>query len=149
LPVTDRIQLVALGVSLTLFVAVFELVRRRKLTEEYSYLWIASSLLLLGLAVKRDALDTAAEWLGVFYPPTLLLLLLILIVFVASLCFSVIVSRQRKQIERLMEETAILSAELRELRQGPPNRLRGLAPPAAHVVASAPDDSAHASRERA
>ena len=39
-------------------------------------------------------------------------------VFVASLCFSVIVSRQRQQIERLIEETAILSAELRELRSG-------------------------------
>jgi hypothetical protein len=147
--VTDRIQLAALSVSLTLLVAVLELVRRRKLTEEYSFLWIASSLLLLGLALKRDALHTAAEWLGVFYPPTLLLLLLILIVFVASLCFSVVVSRQRKQIERLMEETAILSAELRELRKAQPNRLRGVAPPAAHVVASAADDGAHASRKRA
>jgi hypothetical protein len=37
-------------------------------------------------------------------------------VFVASLWFSVIVSRQRQQIERLIEETAILSAELREVR---------------------------------
>ena len=41
---------------------------------------------------------------------------LIVMVFVASLCFSVIVSRQRQQIERLIEETAILSAELRDLR---------------------------------
>jgi hypothetical protein len=37
-------------------------------------------------------------------------------VFIASICFSVIVSRQRQQIERLIEETAILSAELREER---------------------------------
>jgi hypothetical protein len=37
-------------------------------------------------------------------------------VFVASLCFSVIVSRQRQQIERLIEETAVISAELRDLR---------------------------------
>ena len=114
---TDRIQLVALAVSVSLMIAVLELVRRRKLTEEYSFLWIVSALLLLGLAIKRDALHAAARWLGVFYPPTLLLLLLILIVFIASLCFSVIVSRQRKQIERLMEETAILSAEIRELRK--------------------------------
>jgi hypothetical protein len=46
-----------------------------------------------------------------------LLLLLILLVFVASLWFSVIVSRQRRQIERLMEETAMLAAEVHELRQ--------------------------------
>ena len=46
----------------------------------------------------------------------MLVMLLIVMVFVASLCFSVIVSRQRQQIERLIEETAILSAELRDLR---------------------------------
>ena len=120
---TDRIQAVALTVSGVLLLAVLELVRRRKLTEEYSFLWILSSLGLLGVAVKRQTLDAVALWLGVYYPPTLLLLLLIFIVFVASLCFSVIVSRQRSQIERLMEETAILSAELRELRKAQPPAL--------------------------
>ena len=112
----DRIEIVAIAVSLLLLIVVFELVRRRKLTEEYSFLWILSSLALLILSVKREILHAVARWLGVYYPPAVLLLLLIVIVFVASLCFSVIVSRQRQQIERLIEETAILSAELRELR---------------------------------
>jgi hypothetical protein len=112
----DRIQIVALTVSVVLLLAVLELVRRRKLTEEYSFLWILSSLALLALSVRREILHDAARWLGVYYPPILLVMLLIVMVFVASLCFSVIVSRQRQQIERLIEETAILSAELRELR---------------------------------
>ena len=112
----DRIQIVALTVSIVLLLAVLELVRRRKLTEEYSFLWILSSLALLALSVRREILHAAARWLGVYYPPILLVMLLIVMVFVASLCFSVIVSRQRQQIERLIEETAILSAEIRELR---------------------------------
>jgi hypothetical protein len=115
--VTDRVQVVALTVSLLLLVGVLELVRRRKLTEEYSFLWILCSLALVILAVRRDLLDASARWLGVYYPPMVLLMLLILMVFVASLCFSVIVSRQRQQIERLIEETAILAAEVRELRR--------------------------------
>ena len=118
----DRIQIVSLVVSVTLLVVVLELVRRRKLTEEYSFLWIVCSLALLGLSVKREILHATARWLGVYYPPALLLLALIAMVFVASLCFSVIVSRQRKQIERLIEETAILSAELRDLRRAPSPR---------------------------
>ena len=112
----DRIQIVALTVSVVLLLAVLELVRRRKLTEEYSFLWILSSLALLALSIQREILHDAARWLGVYYPPILLVMLLIVMVFVASLCFSVIVSRQRQQIERLIEETAILSAEVRELR---------------------------------
>ena len=113
---TERIEIVALIVSIVLLVVVLELVRRRKLTEEYSFLWILSSLLLLALSVRREILHAVARWLGVYYPPIVLVMLLIVMVFVASLCFSVIVSRQRHQIERLIEETAILSAELRDLR---------------------------------
>ncbi len=112
----DRVQIVALMVSVLLLAVVLELVRRRKLTEEYSFLWILCSAALVALSIRRDVLDAAASWLGVFYPPMVLLMLLIVMVFVASLCFSVIVSRQRQQIERLIEETAILSAELREER---------------------------------
>lgn len=113
----DRIQIVSLAVSVLLLLVVLELVRRKKLTEEYSFLWILSALALLAVSAKRQVIDTTARWLGVYYPPIILVLLLILMVFVATLCFSVIVSRQRRQIERLIEETAILSAELRELRK--------------------------------
>jgi hypothetical protein len=114
--VTDRVQIVSLTVSVLLLLGVLELVRRRKLTEEYSFLWILCSLALVTISVRRHVLDTIARWLGVYYPPMVLLMMLILMVFVASLCFSVIVSRQRQQIERLIEETAILAAEVRELR---------------------------------
>ncbi len=76
------------------------------------------------LSIRRDLLDTAAGWLGVYYPPTVLLMLLIMMVFIASLYFSVIVSRQRQQIERLIEETAILAAELRDDRKVEPRTLR-------------------------
>ena len=116
----DRLQIVALVVSAVLLLTVFELVRRRKLTEEYSFLWILSTLALLGLSARREILYTVARWLGVSDPSIVLVMLLTAMAVVASLCFSVIVSRQRQQIERLIEETAILSAELRELRAEQP-----------------------------
>jgi hypothetical protein len=114
--VIDRVQAVALSVSVLLLVAVLELVRRRKLLEEYSFTWIVTSLLLLVLSLRRDLLDIAAHWLGVYYPPAVLVMLLVALVFGAALAFSVIVSRQRRQIDRLIEDTAVLAAELRELR---------------------------------
>ena len=92
-----------------------ELVRRKKLTEEYSFVWILCALALLGLSVARGVLDRVAVELGIHYPPAALLLVVILFVFVASVLFSVVVSRQRQQIERLIEDTALLDARLREL----------------------------------
>ena len=88
--------------------------RRRKLTEEYSFLWILCSLALVMLSIRRDRARHGGGLARRVYPPTVLLMLLIMMVFIASLCFSVIVSRQRQQIERLIEETAILAAELRD-----------------------------------
>jgi hypothetical protein len=114
--VIDRVQVIAIAVSVVLLMSVLELVRRRKLVEEYSLLWILGSIAILALSVWRGMLDIAARELGIFYPPSLLLMLVIVIVFVGLLSFSVVLSRQRKQIERLMEETAILGAEIRDLR---------------------------------
>ena len=114
---TDRVQILAIAASIVLLLVVLELVRRRRLVEEYSLLWVLAALALIGVSLRRDLLDSTARWLNVHYPPAVLVLLLILIVFVASLCFSVILSRQQQQIERLIDETAILSAEIRELRK--------------------------------
>jgi hypothetical protein len=115
--VTDRVQVVAVVVSLILLATVVELVRRRKLIEEYSIVWIICAVAMLALAIWRDLLDAAARRLGIFYPPSLLLMFVTGLVFVALLWFSVILSRQRRQIDRLMEESAVLAAEIRELRE--------------------------------
>lgn len=112
----DRIQITAIFVSLGLLLVVLELVRRHKLVEEYSLVWIAGSIGLLALSVWRGLLDAAAQRFGVFYPPNLLLMGLVVLVFLGLLTFSVILSRQRRQIERLTEEAAVLGAEIRELR---------------------------------
>ena len=131
---TNVVQLVAIVISVLLLGVVLELVRRRKLTEEYSFIWLTCAIALLILSIWRDSLHLAARVLGVYYPPALLLLVLILFVFVASLYFSVVVSRQQQQIERRMEEIALLDAEVRELRDGTG------AVPAAEVIAGAAHD---------
>ena len=113
---TDLVQVVSVAVSIALLVLVLELVRRRRLTEEYSFIWIFCGVALLVLSLWRRALDLAAAALGAYYPPAVLLLVLTFFVFIVSLYFSVVVSRQRQQIERLVEEVALLDARLRALR---------------------------------
>jgi hypothetical protein len=113
--VIEPIQIIALLTAVFLLGLVLELVRRKKLTEEYSFVWLVCALALLGVALGRRLLDKAALAIGIYYPPAALLLVLIFFVFVASLSFSVVVSRQRQQIERLIEEAALLEARLREL----------------------------------
>ena len=112
----DRIQIIAIAVSAVFLLVVLELVRRRKLVEEYSLLWIVGAVGMLAVSIWRELLHAAARELGVHDPPNVLLIALTAVVVAALLGVSVILSRQRRQIERLMEETAILSAELRDLK---------------------------------
>jgi len=108
------VQIVAVIISAALLLLVLELVRRRRLTEEYSFIWIVFALGLLVLSLWRESLHAVARWLDIYYPPALLLAALVFFVFVASLYFSVVVSRQREQLERLVEDIAILEAQQRD-----------------------------------
>ena len=112
---TDIVQLVGVAVSGILLLVVLELVRRRRLTEEYSFFWIVGVVALLGLSLRREILHVMARWMGIYYPPMVLVLALVLVVFIGMLYFSVVTSSLRRRIERLVEEQAILDADLREL----------------------------------
>ena len=112
----DRLQVIAVVLSVGFLALVLELVRRRKLAEEYSVLWLGVAGVLLAVSVWRELLHAAARELGVHDPPNVLLIALTAVVVVGLLRVSVILSRQRRQIDRLIEDTAILSAEIRELR---------------------------------
>ena len=113
-------QLQTLVASIVLLLAVFELIRRRKLTEEYSLLWILLGAALVVVSIRADLLAAVARAAGIANPNAVPLVLAVFAMLVVCLCLSVIVSRQRQQIERLIEETAILAAEVRELRGAPP-----------------------------
>jgi hypothetical protein len=112
----DRIQTLAIVVAVLFLVAVLELVRRRRLVEEYAYLWIVVAVGLLAISIWRELLHEAARRLGVYDPPNVLLIALTGAVLVALLGVSVVLSRHRRQIDRLIEEAAILDAEVRDMR---------------------------------
>jgi hypothetical protein len=115
---TNAVKPIAILVSVILVLLVVDLVRRRKLTEEYSLIWLLCGAALLVLSVWKNILDISARWLGIYYPPIVLLLVVVFFGFVASLYFSVVISGQRRQIERLVEEVAIMDARLREMEKG-------------------------------
>lgn len=113
---TDVVQIVSIVVSASLLVTIIELVRRRRLSEEYSLIWIVCAVALFALSLWRNVLDLAASALGVHYPPAVLLLVLTFFVVIVSLYFSVVVSRHRQDIEKLVEEVALLDEQVRRLR---------------------------------
>jgi len=110
---TSRIQILTVLVAVALLVGVIELVRRRRLLERYSLVWLVSALVLLALASWRGALDRIAQEIGVAYPPNALFIVAFGFVLWMLLHFSVAVSRLTDQSKILAQRLALLEERMR------------------------------------
>jgi hypothetical protein len=110
---SSRIQILIICVAALLLVGVLELVRRRRLLERYALLWLLSSVVLLGLAIWRGALDWIALQIGVAYPPNALFIVAFGFVLWMLLHFSVAVSRLGDQSKILAQRLALLEERIR------------------------------------
>jgi hypothetical protein len=114
----SRIQVLTILVAALLLVGVLELVRRRRLLERYALVWLFSSIVLLGLAIWRGALDRIAEQIGVAYPPNALFIVAFGFVLWMLLHFSVAVSRLSDQSKVLAQRLALLEERMRRQEAG-------------------------------
>lgn len=132
--IDGRLQIVAVAVTALIFLAVLELVRRRRLVERYALLWMVVAISLLVLAIWTELLSWATDLLNIEVPANGLFIAAFGVAFLLLLHFSVATSRLSEETKILAQEVARLDNELRSARNG--------TPPAASA-ASAPDDEQH------
>ncbi len=114
-------QILSVLGALTLFGVVIDFIRRGVLKEKYSVLWLASSVAIIVLALRKSLLDRIAGLLGVAYPPSLLFLVAFVFVLLILLHFSVVISILHEKNKALAQDLALLKDALREtgtLRKG-------------------------------
>jgi hypothetical protein len=106
----------ALITSLVTLALVLELVRRRKLREEYSWLWLLTAGAMLLLVVWYRLLILVTRLVGAVTPLNTLLVFAVLFLFAIAVHYSMIISRLAAQVKNLAQELALLSAQLEERR---------------------------------
>lgn len=92
-------------------IIVIELVRKNKLQERYSILWIFMSIILLVLSSSPVFINTLAKWLDIKNPPSLLFLFGLVYLLIYNLHITTVVSRQSEKITRLAQEIALLKQQ--------------------------------------
>ncbi|MES2565280.1 MAG: DUF2304 domain-containing protein [Bacteroidota bacterium] len=107
-----RLQITAIVIALIFMFFVFRLITKGKLREEYSFIWIICTVLLLLFSFWRNGLDIIAKLLGVFYAPSLIFLAAIFAIVLFLVHLSVVNSRQHKQIKDLAQELALLKKKM-------------------------------------
>jgi hypothetical protein len=111
----SRLQIVAIFGAVALLLFVLELVRRRALMERYALLWLASSVVILALAVWQDALSVLARQLGIISAPNALFFVALAFVLLLLLHFSAAMSRLADQSKVLAQRQALLEQRLGEV----------------------------------
>ncbi|MBM3678866.1 MAG: DUF2304 domain-containing protein [Actinobacteria bacterium] len=111
-----RVSIAATVASVLLVLVVIELIRKRRLKEQYALLWLGTGIVLIALSAWRDGLNTIARWLGIGYPPAILFAAATLFVIVVLLHYSTVLSRLSDRNTELAQHVALLEAQVRALR---------------------------------
>ena len=110
-----RIRIIAIFICILLVAYVFELVRRRHLSEEYSMGWLVAGCLMLILSVSEGVLIWISNLVGAtLFTSTLFFFGL---VFLVTIClhFSIRISSLTNQVRTLTQHMGILNSEKQSL----------------------------------
>lgn len=107
-----RQKLFAILVVVFLLLLIFELVRRRKMREEYSFLWLLCGVSILILVVWYDLLLLLTKIIGAVLPTTTLFIFALIFLFLIALHFCIKISKLTDKIINLSQELAILKMDI-------------------------------------
>ena len=141
---TPQTRIIAAGIAILFMLVILEFVRRHRLQERYTVIWLLAGLGMLAGAAFPGLLTLLADAMGVRDTNVALFSLLILLLLSLAFQFSVIISRQSEQITRLAQERALERAREAPLEPAPSNRE---AEPAEAASATPAPDIASRGRE--
>lgn len=117
--IDGRTRAIAIAGALMLLLVIVDLVRRRRLKEEYSVLWVITALVLLVLASWYELLQEITDAIGGVADSSTLFFFGLLFAFFMLLHFSVRVSALERRLTALVQEIGLLGV------RRPPTHDRG------------------------
>lgn len=101
----------AIVFSVLFILFIINLVKRGKLDEKYSILWLIFGIIILVVAIFPKSIISVANWFEVYYPPALLLLFGVIVVGAYIVHITVVITKQNKMIIKLTQELGLLKGE--------------------------------------
>ena len=107
---TPTQRVFAIVTSIGTFLVVMELIRRRRLREEYAFLWVLTTAGMMVLATWYGLIERITQLIGAIAVTTTLFIFALIFLLLISVHFTTVVSRLTVQVRRLTQELAILQA---------------------------------------
>lgn len=94
--------------SIVFILIIVGLVKKDKLDEKYSILFMFSGLIIFLVSLFPETITRISNLFNVYYPPSLMFLFAIIILGTYIIHISVVITKQNKMIVKLNQEVAIL-----------------------------------------
>ena len=113
--ITGRFQFFAIAAVALSFLLVFFLLKKNRLSLRYSLLWLLSGVIMLVLALFPGLLDRFARLIGIYSSVNALFAIIFFCGLMLMISFTVIVSREKQEIVRSIQRTALLEKRIQDL----------------------------------
>ncbi|MFH0777900.1 MAG: DUF2304 domain-containing protein [Candidatus Eisenbacteria bacterium] len=113
-----RAKMIAVLVAVMIFVFILHMVRRKKLKEEYSVLWVLLSAFLILLASWSGLLVGLTRLIGAQSSNSVIFFFGFVFVFLMLLSFTIRLSKAADENKEMAQRMALLEGELEDLKEG-------------------------------
>jgi hypothetical protein len=101
-------RIFALSIGIGIFFVIIEMVRRRRLGEEYSFLWLIIGLGIIVLVLWQGLLERLTQLIGAMTQTTTIFIFGFVILILINLHFSVRITNLNRQVKELAQQIAML-----------------------------------------
>jgi hypothetical protein len=110
----EKVQIIAILVSVLFLIYIGYLIARGKLREEYSIIWILCTVILVIFSFWRKGLDFFSNLVGIIDPPNMVFTFAIFVILIYLLHLSIVVSKLHKENKTLAQEIALMKRNEKE-----------------------------------
>ena len=119
-----RQKIISIVVALVVFIVIVELVRRKKLMEEFSWIWLLAGVIILLIAVWEKIFFLIANLTGIIAPSSIVFFFGIIFLILITLQLAMVLSKSRNDIKSLAQKISLYENELEDTKTEL-NRLKG------------------------
>lgn len=100
--------------SLILFAIIIKLLQKGRISEKYSLIWFAFSLLILLVGLVPGFLKTISNFFGFEVLSNFIIGVLFVLLTIVTIFLTVMIDGQKKKVTLLIQEVSILKKELED-----------------------------------
>jgi len=109
---SERLNILLISIAIFIFVGIITLVVKRRLNEEYSFIWLLIAFIFLILALMPVIALFLANLFGTILPINTFFFLGIILILFLCLYFSLKISTLTNRVKNLTQQVALMKSEM-------------------------------------